>query len=410
MAFISPFIPSMGFPNLAHAGPVVVDTVAPRNVVSLTSTDYSGITTGSPATIKGSSAALAPRDIFALTNGDHFGITVGSPFTIEWTSATGDIDLTLLNGPATDMKPVSTIASGLSSSSHTWTPSSDLISDMYAIQISDESGTINYSPRFWISSGAPISDRELATRDLVLQTNSDKGDRHNAPKKNTKNRWARNSYHDFSFKTNDKPYLLRDRTTHHIRRSSSLGVTKPMTLKDTALLPLRVAKDGLSIAAAGASITADNVQNLVRVHGVGKPKMIAPTFSPKTETVHTEAARLTMPTKSTRHTRRSSIKVEEPKTWLKPINPFAIAKGTLSLTKAAASKVHDLILGKPKIATRDVPTPSEVPSETNAEDVITAAVDFDDTPCWVIAKNGQELPDICTNAQGKMYESAVQQQ
>lgn len=357
MALIGPFILYMGFQTLAHAGPVVADTDAPRDVVSLTSTDYSGITTGSPATIKGSSVALAPRDILALTNVDHFGITVGSPFTIEWTSATGDIDLTLLNGPATDMKPVSTIASGLSSSSHTWTPSTDLISDMYTIQISDESGTVNYSPRFWISSGAPIPGRDIATRDLVLQTNNDEGDRHHAPKKNTKHRWAKNSYHDFSFKTNDNPYPFRDRTTHHFRRSSSLGVTKPMTLKDTALLPLRVAKDGLSIAAAGASVAADNVPSLVRVHGAGKPKMIAPTFSPKTETEHTEAARSTMPTKSTRHTRRSSIDVKKPKTWLKPINPFAIAKGTFSLTKAAASKVHDLIFGKPKIGARDVPIP-----------------------------------------------------
>lgn len=38
------------------------------------------------------------------------------------------------------------------------------------------------------------------------------------------------------------------------------------------------------------------------------------------------------------------------------------------------------------------------------------AVTLDGTPCFLIAKTGQALPDICTDSQGKMYTSALEQQ
>lgn len=94
--------------------------------------------------------APVPRSTISLTNSDFSNIAVGSPFAIGWTAASGSVTLTFLNGPAEDVKPVFTIASGIADDSYTWTPPSSLEPGMYAFRINDESGAINYSSRFWI--------------------------------------------------------------------------------------------------------------------------------------------------------------------------------------------------------------------------------------------------------------------
>ncbi|WYZ34832.1 hypothetical protein EsH8_I_001108 [Colletotrichum jinshuiense] len=90
-------------------------------------------------------AALAQA--VQLTNSD-FNIQAGQPFEITWSDAQGPVTLNLKNGPSTDLKTVSVIASGQTGTSFTWTPSTTLPTDQYAIEITDSSGTPNYSGQF----------------------------------------------------------------------------------------------------------------------------------------------------------------------------------------------------------------------------------------------------------------------
>ncbi|OHF01356.1 extracellular matrix protein [Colletotrichum orchidophilum] len=99
-------------------------------------------------------AALAQA--VQLTN-SNFNIQAGQPFVITWSDASGPVTLTLKNGPSTDLKTVSTIASGQSGTSFTWTPSSSLPTDQYAIEIEDGSGTPNYSEQFTLTTSVTAS-------------------------------------------------------------------------------------------------------------------------------------------------------------------------------------------------------------------------------------------------------------
>ncbi|KAK4145437.1 Ser-Thr-rich glycosyl-phosphatidyl-inositol-anchored membrane family-domain-containing protein [Dichotomopilus funicola] len=76
-----------------------------------------------------------------------FDIEEGQPFTFKWDNAQGPVTITLVTGQSKDLKPVTTITTGETGTSYTWTPS-DLPSGTYAIQIDDASGEPNYSVPF----------------------------------------------------------------------------------------------------------------------------------------------------------------------------------------------------------------------------------------------------------------------
>lgn len=80
-------------------------------------------------------------------------------FTITWQPTTPNpVSLILLRGPAENIKPLSTIVTGISNSgSFKWTPSSGLEADVthYGIQLIDDvTGQFQYSNQFGISKGA----------------------------------------------------------------------------------------------------------------------------------------------------------------------------------------------------------------------------------------------------------------
>ncbi|RKF75957.1 putative extracellular matrix protein [Golovinomyces cichoracearum] len=95
------------------------------------------------------SALFALAQSAKLTNtADSFnGVTAGKPMTITWAEASGPVTLLLKEGSSTNLRTVSTIASGQTGNSFTWTPDTTLPSDTYAIQINDASG-VNYSVQF----------------------------------------------------------------------------------------------------------------------------------------------------------------------------------------------------------------------------------------------------------------------
>lgn len=80
-------------------------------------------------------------------------------FTITWQPTTPNpVSLVLLRGPAENIKPLSTIVTGITNSgSYKWTPSSGLEADVthYGLQIIDDvTGQFQYSNQFGISKGA----------------------------------------------------------------------------------------------------------------------------------------------------------------------------------------------------------------------------------------------------------------
>jgi hypothetical protein len=80
-------------------------------------------------------------------------------FTITWQPTTpNSISLVLLRGPAENIKPLSTIVTGITNSgSYKWTPSSGLEADVthYGLQLIDDvTGQFQYSNQFGISKGA----------------------------------------------------------------------------------------------------------------------------------------------------------------------------------------------------------------------------------------------------------------
>ncbi|TVY24609.1 hypothetical protein LHYA1_G006408 [Lachnellula hyalina] len=96
-----------------------------------------------------------------LTNTDYV-ITVGETFSIGWAGAEGPVTLTLKNGAALDLKTVSTITSGSTTSPYVWTVPSDLPIGNYAIEISDGTST-NYSPDFGLQGATATSSLAVST-------------------------------------------------------------------------------------------------------------------------------------------------------------------------------------------------------------------------------------------------------
>ncbi|KAJ0164791.1 hypothetical protein CTA2_173 [Colletotrichum tanaceti] len=99
-------------------------------------------------------AALAQA--VQLTN-SNYNVQAGEPFIITWSDAQGPVTLTLKNGPSTNLNTVQIIASGQSGDSYTWTPPSTLASDQYAIEITDGTGTPNYSEQFTLATDVTAS-------------------------------------------------------------------------------------------------------------------------------------------------------------------------------------------------------------------------------------------------------------
>ncbi|TVY37315.1 hypothetical protein LSUB1_G004983 [Lachnellula subtilissima] len=96
-----------------------------------------------------------------LTNTDYV-ITVGKTFSIGWAGASGPVTLTLKNGAALDLKTVSTITSGSTTSPYVWTVPSDLPIGNYAIEITDGT-TTNYSPDFGLMGATATTSLAVST-------------------------------------------------------------------------------------------------------------------------------------------------------------------------------------------------------------------------------------------------------
>ncbi|KAF8857460.1 hypothetical protein BDZ45DRAFT_726732 [Acephala macrosclerotiorum] len=103
--------------------------------------------------LAGVAFAVAQAANFTMTASQFVSVETGSPFDITWTGAVGSVTLLLKNGASSDLKTVSTIASGLTGTSYTWTPDSSLVSGTYALEIDDDSGP-NYSVQFTLAGSA----------------------------------------------------------------------------------------------------------------------------------------------------------------------------------------------------------------------------------------------------------------
>ncbi|KAF7872300.1 hypothetical protein EAF04_003224 [Stromatinia cepivora] len=107
-------------------------------------------------------AAATLASAVQLTN-PSFGVTAGTPFNITWSDAQGPVTLVLMNGPSTSLNTVSTIGSGLSGTSYTWTPPATLDSSLYAIRIQDSTSTPNYSEQFQVSGATAAASTAAST-------------------------------------------------------------------------------------------------------------------------------------------------------------------------------------------------------------------------------------------------------
>lgn len=106
-------------------------------------------------------------------------VNVPQPLQITWTAtSSGNIDLLLREGGATDLSTLLTIASGIENTgSYTWTPPTNLATNTdYSIQIVDSSNSSlsNYSPHFTILSvgqnWTPTSGEVATTASLNTAT------------------------------------------------------------------------------------------------------------------------------------------------------------------------------------------------------------------------------------------------
>ncbi|KAJ4406078.1 hypothetical protein N0V82_010189 [Gnomoniopsis sp. IMI 355080] len=108
--------------------------------------------------------------LVALTNSD-WAVTEGTPFEITWTDADGPVTLLLKDGPSSNLATVATIASGLTGTSFTWTPSG-IPSGTYAIQINDSEDT-NYSSQFTYAGTGVATTSASATSATTASVTTD---------------------------------------------------------------------------------------------------------------------------------------------------------------------------------------------------------------------------------------------
>lgn len=102
-------------------------------------------------TVLAFAAAVLAKPLLLNSN---FQVEEGKPFTLKWSNAQGPVTITLMRGPADNLKPVRDLTSGETGNSYTFTPE-NLPSDTYAFRISDSSSEPNYSARFqYVGTGS----------------------------------------------------------------------------------------------------------------------------------------------------------------------------------------------------------------------------------------------------------------
>merc|ERR1711981_551692 len=104
-------------------------------------------------------AACAVANAVIITNGpaSFVGIQAGRALNITWADAEGPVTLTLKTGEANALTTVSTIASGLSGTSHAWAIPSTLPESFYALQIAYSSASATSSSNSTVTSSSASS-------------------------------------------------------------------------------------------------------------------------------------------------------------------------------------------------------------------------------------------------------------
>lgn len=119
-------------------------------------------------------ASLA-QALVSLTNSDYSGITAGVPFEITWAgqSEGSTVALLLKNGDASNqmlfrtigskyfrnvhfISPANTFTEELAGTNYVWTPETDIPEGTYNLEIDDSNGDVNYSPQFEILNGVEL--------------------------------------------------------------------------------------------------------------------------------------------------------------------------------------------------------------------------------------------------------------
>ncbi|ESZ98558.1 hypothetical protein SBOR_1008 [Sclerotinia borealis F-4128] len=123
------------------------------------------------STIFLAAAAATLASAVQLTN-PSFAVTAGSPFNITWSDAEGPVTLVLKDGPSTALTTVSTIGSGLTGGSYSWTPPATLDSSLYAIEITDSTNDPNYSVQFQVSGATASASTVTASSTSASSTSA----------------------------------------------------------------------------------------------------------------------------------------------------------------------------------------------------------------------------------------------
>ncbi|KAK1600465.1 Ser-Thr-rich glycosyl-phosphatidyl-inositol-anchored membrane family-domain-containing protein [Colletotrichum navitas] len=201
-------------------------------------------------------AALAQA--VKLTN-SNYDVAAGQPFTITWSDAQGPVTLTLKNGPSTNLATVQSIATGQSGTSFVWTPPTTLPSDQYAIEISDGTGTPNYSEQFSlatdVSASASASASATASASASAATSAS-GTTTASPSitsSGSSSSASAESSSAVSSAANSTATTVSTSTTHASTRHSSTSepTTAPTTVpgSDSVRLGSPIALIGLTVAA-----------------------------------------------------------------------------------------------------------------------------------------------------------------
>ncbi|UPL03059.1 hypothetical protein LCI18_013993 [Fusarium solani-melongenae] len=104
-----------------------------------------------------------------LTN-SAYDVVSGKDFTITWTEAQGPVTLRLKSGPQTDLETIEEVTSGQSGESFTWHVPSDFDGRLYALEIEDESGDVNYSVQFPIEGDGSSETRSITEASVTFPT------------------------------------------------------------------------------------------------------------------------------------------------------------------------------------------------------------------------------------------------
>ncbi|KAM0286933.1 hypothetical protein ACHAQH_000617 [Verticillium albo-atrum] len=109
-------------------------------------------------------AYVQAKASFTNTEDDFAAIAAGEEFTLTWADAEGPVTILLKSGPSDDLSTVSTITTGETGDSFTWSVPTDLVSGEYAFEINDGTEP-NYSVQFPLEGdgSAPVSSAPVST-------------------------------------------------------------------------------------------------------------------------------------------------------------------------------------------------------------------------------------------------------